>query len=44
MKFIRKYIVKVVMKEIALNGVTLGNKKISNKDGKLAITEVKDGK
>ena len=40
MKFIRRYIVKVILDEIKRNGIIIGNKKIFNKDGIPTITEV----
>ena len=40
MKFIRRYIIKIVLDEIRRNGIIVGNRKIFNKDGVLTITEV----
>ncbi len=43
MKFIRRYIVKVVLDEIKRNGIIIGNRKIFNKDGALTVAEVYNG-
>ena len=40
MKFIRKYIIKVILEEIKRGGIVIGNKRIYNKDGALTISEV----
>ena len=40
MKFIRKYIIKVILEEIKRGGIVIGSKRIYNKDGALTISEV----
>jgi len=40
MKFIRRYIIKIVLDEIRRNGIIVGNRKIYNKDGALTIREI----
>ena len=40
MGWFRRFIIKLIVKEIELNGVVIGNKRIYNNDGAITISEV----
>ncbi len=40
MGWFRKLIIKLIVEEIELNGVVIGNKRIHNNEGAITISEV----